>query len=56
MVPQAFAKRPSRASSGVYHESVELATVGESAPREDYYLALEHGNVLFFPHSVSFFR
>jgi hypothetical protein len=30
---------------------VELVTVGETAPRDDYYLALERGNVLFFPRT-----
>ncbi len=30
---------------------MELVTVGETAPREDYYLALERGNVLFFPRT-----
>jgi hypothetical protein len=40
---------------GVYHarkfriRSVELITVEEIAPREDYYLALERGNILYFP-------
>jgi hypothetical protein len=31
--------------------NVELVTVSEAAPREDYYLALERGNVLFFPRT-----
>ncbi len=30
---------------------MELVTVGETAPRDDYYLALERGNVLFFPRT-----
>ena len=30
---------------------MELVTVGEAAPRDDYYLALERGNVLFFPRT-----
>jgi 3-deoxy-D-manno-oct-2-ulosonic acid (Kdo) hydroxylase len=30
---------------------VELVTVAETAPRDDYYLALERGNVLFFPRT-----
>jgi hypothetical protein len=38
-------------ASGVYYESVELVTVGEAAPCDDYYLALERGNVLFFPRT-----
>jgi len=30
---------------------VELVTVPAAAPRDDYYLALERGNILFFPHT-----
>jgi 3-deoxy-D-manno-oct-2-ulosonic acid (Kdo) hydroxylase len=30
---------------------VELITVGEIQPREENYLALERGNILFFPHT-----
>ena len=30
---------------------MELITVGDTAPAEDYYLALERGNVLFFPRT-----
>jgi hypothetical protein len=32
-------------------ESVELINVGELQPREEYYLQLERGNILFFPHT-----
>jgi 3-deoxy-D-manno-oct-2-ulosonic acid (Kdo) hydroxylase len=37
------------APGGVYHESVELVSVTAPAPSDDYYLALERGNILFFP-------
>jgi hypothetical protein len=36
---------------GVYHGNVELITVEASESRQDYYLALERGNILYFPHT-----
>ncbi len=42
---------------GVYHageiriKAVDLITVGEASPREENYLALERGNILYFPHT-----
>jgi len=32
-------------------EAVELITVGGAEPCEEYYLALERGNILYFPHT-----
>ena len=32
-------------------KSVELVTVADPAPRDDYYLALERGDILFFPRT-----
>src|SRR5258708_7000765 len=32
-------------------EGVELINVGEVQPREEYYLQLERGNILFFPRT-----
>ena len=32
-------------------EAVELITVGEAEPREENYLSLERGNLLYFPHT-----
>src|SRR5260370_39177018 len=31
--------------------SVELITIGEIQPREEHYLQLEQGNILFFPRT-----
>lgn len=39
------------ARRGVYHESLELVSISDSAPRDDYYLALERGNILYFPQT-----
>ena len=30
---------------------MELITIGESQPREENYLALERGNILYFPQT-----
>jgi len=32
-------------------EGVELVTVADPAPSDDFYLALEQGNILYFPHT-----
>jgi 3-deoxy-D-manno-oct-2-ulosonic acid (Kdo) hydroxylase len=36
---------------GVYHGNVKLITVGETQPREENYLALERGDILYFPRT-----